>query len=133
MLDIRPQTIRSSSGEELVVITRAEYDALVAAAVDAAEDAADVLTYDERKAELAGAGVVPALPPEVTGAMLSGDSLLRALRKWKKMTQLQLADRTGLAQGYISDLEARRKVGSPETLRMLAMALDIDQAWLGAP
>ena len=48
-----PQIIRTASGEELVVLTRAEYEALLERADDEAEDADDVAIYDARKAELA--------------------------------------------------------------------------------
>jgi hypothetical protein len=47
-----PQIIRAPTGEELVVLPRAEYEALVARA-DHAEDANDVAIYDARKAEMA--------------------------------------------------------------------------------
>jgi hypothetical protein len=47
-----PQIIRTPSGEELVVLTRADYDALLAAA-EMHEDLGDVAIYDARKADLA--------------------------------------------------------------------------------
>jgi hypothetical protein len=54
-----PQIIRTPSGEELVVLPRAEYEALLARANHKAEDADDVAIYDARKAELgAGGGVL---------------------------------------------------------------------------
>ncbi|WP_257165129.1 helix-turn-helix domain-containing protein [Bradyrhizobium sp. SRS-191] len=129
MIPIRPQTIRSPSGEELIVLTRAEFDALIAAAADQLEDAQDVAIFDERMAALRD-GDDARLPAEVTAAMLSGDSLLRSLRRWKGLTQAELAERTHLAQGYISDLETRRKVGTHETLKAIAAALDVDASWL---
>jgi len=46
------QIIRTPSGEELVVLPRADYDALLAAACDADEDADDLALYDARKSEL---------------------------------------------------------------------------------
>jgi PHD/YefM family antitoxin component YafN of YafNO toxin-antitoxin module len=51
-----PQIIRTPSGEELVVLSRAEYEALLERADHAAEDADDVAIYDARKAELAAGG-----------------------------------------------------------------------------
>ncbi len=48
-----PQIIRTPAGEELVVLPRAEYEALVSLADAAAEDADDVAIYDARMAELA--------------------------------------------------------------------------------
>jgi hypothetical protein len=66
-----PQIIRTPGGEELVVLPRAEYEALLERAGDAAEDADDIAIYDARKAELAKGGV--ALPPEVSAAILRGE------------------------------------------------------------
>ena len=53
-----PQIIRAPSGEELVVLPRAEYEALLERADDEAEYIDDVAIYDARKAELAAGGVV---------------------------------------------------------------------------
>ncbi len=43
-----PQIIRSPSGEELVVLPRAEYEALLVSADHEANDADDVAIYDAR-------------------------------------------------------------------------------------
>jgi DNA-binding XRE family transcriptional regulator len=123
-----PQIIRSPSGEEMVIIPRAEYEALVAAARNEDED--DIAVYDARKAELAASGD-GLLPQSVSEAMLRGDSLLRALRRWRHMSQCELAAKAKVGQGYISDLESRRRAGALETLRRLAQALDVPAKWLG--
>jgi hypothetical protein len=57
----KPQIIRTPGGEELVVLPRAEYEALIERADHDAEDAEDVAIDDARKAELVAGGVV--LPP----------------------------------------------------------------------
>lgn len=124
-----PQIIKAPNGEELVVLTRAEYDALIAAAEPYDEDADDAAIFDERMAELA-AGHDARLPPEVSAAMLRGDSLLKALRNWRDITQMYLSHKTGLGQGYISDLEAGRRKGSKETLAQIAKALNVEESWL---
>ncbi len=101
-----PQIIRTPGGEELVVLPRAEYEALLERAGYEGEDAEDVAIYDTRKAELAvGDGV---LPVEVSAALLRGDSRLKAIRNWRGETQLHLAAETGIGQGYLSDLESGR-------------------------
>jgi len=123
-----PQIIRTPNGEELVVLPRAEYEALVERADHEAEDADDVAIYDARKAEMAAGGVV--LPPEVSAAVLRGDSRLKAIRNWRGETQLRLTSKTGIAQGYLSDLEGGRRTGSPETIAKLAQALDVPVEWL---
>ena len=129
MGEIKPKFIDTGSGAEIVILTRAEYDELVARAEDDDEDAELTAIFDERMAELA---IRPdaALPAEVSAFLLSGDRLLRALRRWRKMTQGELARRAGLAQGYVSDLESGRREGSVETLASLARALDVRESWL---
>lgn len=122
-----PQFIHTPSGDELVVLTRADYDALLEALAEAEEDAADLAIYDARKAELAADDVLPA---PVSAAVLRGSRLLEALRDWRGMTQTRLAEATGLAQGYLSDLERGRRQGTPETLARIATALDIPPKWL---
>jgi hypothetical protein len=121
------QFIRTSSGEELVVLPRAEYEALLErAAYD--EDADDVAIYDARKAELAAGAA--ALPPEVSAAMLRGESRLKAIRNWRDITQTHITHRTGIGQGYLSDLESGRRAGTPETLAKLAQVLKVPVEWL---
>jgi ribosome-binding protein aMBF1 (putative translation factor) len=123
-----PQIIRAPSGDEMVVITRAEYDALIAAAAYD-EDADDVAIYDARKAELSSVQD-SLLPKIVSDLMLKGDSLVRALRRWRELTQLELAAMAEVSQGYLSDIESRRRTGAPETLHRLARALDVPIQWL---
>jgi DNA-binding XRE family transcriptional regulator len=122
------QIIRTAGGEELVVLSRAEYEALLDRADQEAEDADDLAIYDARKAELIAGGVV--LPLAVSAAILRGDSRLKAIRRWRKETQLNLASKTDIGQGYLSDLENGRRIGTPETLTKLARALDVPVEWL---
>jgi DNA-binding XRE family transcriptional regulator len=124
------QFIKTPEGGELAVLSRSDYEALVAAAREAEEDAADIAAYDAAKA--ADPIMRRALPAEITAAMLKGDSLLRALRKNAGLTQAELASRAGIGQGYLSEIEVvdSRKSPSTETLIALAKALGVDQDWL---
>ena len=90
-----------------------------------AEDADDVAIYDAWKA---ADSVV--LPPEVSAAILRGDSRLKAIRNWRDETQLHLSFKTGIGQGNLSDLESGRRAGTPETIAKLAQALDVPVNWL---
>jgi hypothetical protein len=123
-----PQIIRTPGGEELVVLPRAEYEALLECADRDAEDADDAALYDSRKAELTAGGAV--LPAEVSAAILRGESRLKAIRNWRGETQLHLNVKTGIGQGYLSDLESGRRTGTPETIAKLAQALDVPVEWL---
>lgn len=125
----RIQIIRTPAGEEMVVLPRAEYDALVAAAENAGEDAEDVAIYDARKAELAS-GTGGVLPADVGKYLLTGNSRLKAVRLWRGITQVELARRAGLGQGYLSDIESGRRPGTPELLRGLAATLDVPPEWI---
>ncbi len=119
-----PQIILTPAGEELVVLPRAEYDILLARAAISDEDEDDVAIYDLRKAEAC------ALPREVSAGMLRGDTLLRAIRRWRGVSQIEVARRSGLGQGYLSDLEKKRRTGTEATMERLAAALDVPADWL---
>jgi len=119
------QTLTTPSGEELVVLSRRDYDALLAKLGDEdAEDRMTLLLAAEARADAP-------LPESVSTAILKGESLLKALRLWRGVTQVQLAENAGIGQGYLSELEARAKVGSAETLAKLTRALDVPTGWLG--
>jgi DNA-binding XRE family transcriptional regulator len=123
-----PQIIKTPKGEEMVVLPKAEYDALLSQLDELEEDADDRVIYDGRKAEL---GAVPPLPSDVSSAMLQGDRLLKALREWKGMTQSSLAKSSGVSQGFLSDIESGKRVASADTLARIANALELPEAWLG--
>ena len=129
MGEIRPKFIDTGVGGEIVILTRDEYDELVARAEDAEEEAELSAIFDARMAEVSTRPDA-LLPAEVSAYLMAGDRLLRALRRWRKMTQGELAKRAGLAQGYVSDLESGRREGTSETLASLARALDVSQGWL---
>lgn len=122
-----PQIIKTPNGEELVVLPKAEYESLVRAAEEAAEDGIDIAIYDARKAELAAE---PPFPAELGMAILRGESRLKALRKWRSLTQSELAERAEVTQGFLSDLESRRRTASAETAARLASALDVPLVWI---
>jgi hypothetical protein len=119
------QTITTPSGDELVVLPRAEYETLVRLASEAEEDVADAAIYDARKSEAS-----PQLPAEVTMAMLRGESRLKALRAWKDVGQVKLALDIGTSQGFISDLEKGRRSMTDEVKKRIAKALDVPEEWL---
>ncbi len=119
------QIIKTPGGEELVILAKTEYDALLSAVADAEEDAADVAIYDARKAE-----DLSTLPAEVSMAIVRGESRLKALRKWRGLTQDRLAAEAGVTQGFLSDLEARRRAPSHSTLEKLATVLDVPLSWI---
>lgn len=124
------QIIRTPGGEELVVLPRADYEALLAeAGASPDEDADDVAIFDQRMAELSK-NPGETLPGDVSARLLRGATLIRALREWKGVRQQELAARAGLGQGYLSDIERGRTQGSPEARANIAKALDVPIEWL---
>lgn len=119
------QIITTDSGEELVVMSRRDYDALLAQLGDEdAEDRMTLLLAAEARAE-------QPLPEPVSAAVLKGDSVLKAVRAWRGLTQVELARAAEINQGYLSELETGAKTGAPDKLARLARALDVPAAWLG--
>lgn len=121
------QFIKTPSGDEMVILPRAEFDALVRAVEEAEEDAADIAAYDAAKADIAGS---ERLPFEVSRHILKGVGLLKALRLWRKLSQMELANAIGTSQGFLSDLENGRRRMTRNVARKLAAALDVPESWL---
>ena len=101
---------------EMITITRAEYDRLR----EAAEDLADMQAYDEA---IAAGG--ESIPIEAVKRMIEGESPLRVYRDLRGLTQSSLAAASGVNRVQIADIEAKRSNGSIETMRKLAEALRV--------
>jgi DNA-binding XRE family transcriptional regulator len=114
-----------TDGEDLVVIPRSDYEALLARAGDeASEDAATARIVAATDAKIAR-GEDVALPATVWAAIESGEHPVRAIRKYRGLTQMDVAKEAGLRQGYIADIEAGRKRGSASSLKAIAAALAV--------
>lgn len=130
---MKPQFIRTDLGEELVVLTKRDYTALLAQSGDEeAEDAMTVAIAAERRADLdAGRDVV--LPGWFAEAATRGDgSVLRGLRKHRRMSQEDVATAAEITQGYYSEIERGIAVPTVEVLDRISGALDLDRRWMRA-
>ena len=105
---------------ETVTIPREEYDRLRAAA----EDLADLQTYDRAKAALA-AGEDELIPVDYANRLLNGKNALRVYRDLRGMTQAALAEKAGVNRMTVAEIETGRKQGSITTLRAVANALGV--------
>jgi DNA-binding XRE family transcriptional regulator len=127
------QIIRTESGDELVVLPRREYDALLASlGSEEAEDRMTVRIADEaRRAIAAGEEVV--LPGWFCEAALAGKGHpIRGLRKLRNLTQDEVAARARITQGYYSDVERGAKQPTGDVLDRISDALQLDHVWLRA-
>lgn len=114
--------IIKTEGEDLVVLTRSTYEALVAAASDT--DAVDASVILDAQASIAR-GDDKAMPEAVWEAIEAAPHPLGPIRRWRRFTQQQLAEAADIAQPTVSSLEAGRRSGSPRVLSKLAAALRV--------
>ena len=124
-----PQIIKTPGGEELVVLSRKEYDALIGALAEAEEELADIAVLDQRLAELEGRGRNE-LPEEVSAMLLDGQTLLRALMKWRSLSFDDLVARSGLDRGAVGLIESAEQRPTAEQAERLAKSLQIPPTWL---
>ena len=114
-----PQRFTTPDGTEMVVLPAADYERLRVLAEEG-EDIADALAIEARVK--AGEGTMPG---EVLGLMLDeGLSPLAAWRRYRGLSQAELARRAGLSQVWVGRIEAGGGYGTPKTRRKLAGALD---------
>lgn len=114
------QTITAPSGERLVVLPEAEYIALV----EAAEDASDRLAVQAFRHRLA-AGEEEMIPSDVVDRILSGENRVRVWREHRGLGSSVLAEKAGIAQAFLSEIETGTRNGTVETLRKIAEALGV--------
>ncbi len=107
---------------EFAVIPAAQYRALL----EKAEMADDITAYDRAKAELKS-GEDEVVPSDVAEQLLDGANPVQVWRKYRGLTQEQLAKVVGVTKQYIGQMEKGRDVrGKLETLRAVADALKVD-------
>lgn len=114
------QKIETPGGETLALLPWDEYEALVAAA----EDRAEIRSYDAAKARLA-AGEDEVIPPAFARRLLDGENPIRVYRDLRGISARDLAAATGISPSYLSQIETGRRQGTAETLKLLAERLGV--------
>ena len=114
-----PQHFTAPDGTKMVVLTAAEFDRLR----ELAEDAEDVIaaTLQLERTRQGEQGV----PGEVVSFMLNdGLSPIAAWRKFRGLSQADLAARAGCSQVWLSKIESGAARGAAKLRRAIATALD---------
>ena len=112
---------KTPSGDEMVVLLRSEYDALV----EAAETMADVAAYDRFKEKLA-AGEEEMIPAEFVYRLMDGENPIRVWRDFRGLASKELASAIGISAAYLSEIETGKKEGSVSVLKSIAKILRVD-------
>ncbi len=113
------QVIEKNGKPEWAIIPYEEYQRLL----EEAEMLQDIQAYDEAKLSVAQGEEL--IPGEVTFAILDGESPIRAWRKYRGMTQQQVAKKAGISKPYLSQLESGQRRGTTEVLGAVARALGV--------
>ena len=107
-------------GEPFVALSRRAYDKLV----EAAEDAADLAAIARFERRLA-AGEEEFIPSEMVDRILAGENRVRVWREHRGMTVAALAEKAGITQPYLSQIETGKREGTLQTMKKVAEALKI--------
>lgn len=127
---MKPQIIRTETGEELVVLTRREYDALVAATDDEeVEDRAAAQLADAYLAE-EEAGRGAAIPHWFVKLVVQYGSPVAAARAHHGSTLAGLADATGIPQDTLVRFERAEADPDDEQRHRIASHTGIEPNWL---
>lgn len=116
-----PVMTKSPAGDDIVILSRAEFETLTARAN---EDATDIATADAVVARIAS-GTEDTLSAGDVRELIAAKTPLAFWRKRRSLTQATLSAKAGIAQGYLSDIENGRKTGDAQTLRKLSTALRV--------
>lgn len=108
---------KSPKGDDIVILSRKEYDQLLVAAN---EDAIDALV-----ARKAIARNEQTLSEAEMDELLAARTPLAFWRKKRGLTQTDLAKAADIAQGFLSEIESGLKTGDVAVLQRLAIALEI--------
>ena len=116
------QIITSPSGEQMVVLSKEEFDLMAANQFD--EDAETLRIYRESMTAIER-GEDIALPEAIWDRLEARESPVRVLREFGSMTQKELAEAAGLSQSYLSEIERGAREGTLSTIKALAKALAV--------
>jgi hypothetical protein len=113
---------RTNEGE-VAILPRKEYEIIAAKAQEADEDFGTARLVARARKEIAAG--MPLIPKQVVDRIASGENALRALHQWRGKTQLYIAHKTKIGQGYISDLESGRRKGTTAAWKKIADVLEV--------
>ena len=93
--------------------------------VEDAETLQDIRDIDEIKARIER-GEEELIPAHVPYAILDGENPVKVWRKYRGLTQQELAEAAGISAAYLSQIETGKRKGKTAVLQALARALKLD-------
>ncbi len=122
---------KTPAGDDIVILSRSEYNALVTVMDD---DTADISNANHILARIE-AGTETLLTDEEMDLLLEAKTPLAFWRQKRGLTQSQLSASARVAQGFLSEIENGNKTGDVHTLAKIArtLAISIDDLVVGEP
>ncbi len=117
----RPVRTTTPQGEEIVILSAAEYERLL----DLAEDAHDVAVAERALAEYK-ANPAGALSHEEMLALLDAPTPISFWRRKRGLTQAALARQVGVTQAYLAQIEGGKRMGRLGLYSALGRVLGVD-------
>jgi predicted transcriptional regulator len=112
-----PVMTKSPQGDDIVILSRKEYDRLPVAANEDVIDAVIARRAIARDEET--------LSESEMDDLLAARTPLAFWRKKRGLTQMELAKAADIAQGFLSEIESGLKTGNVTVLQRIAIALEI--------
>jgi DNA-binding XRE family transcriptional regulator/PHD/YefM family antitoxin component YafN of YafNO toxin-antitoxin module len=119
-----PVSFTTPNGEELVVLSRSDYELLLRQS-ELADDLEDLLAVKAYEAKLA-AGEEDRIPAEFVDRLIDGENPVRVWREVRGLSAKELAAAAGISAAYISEIETGKKEGSISVLKAISKILRID-------
>ncbi len=114
---MKHRIVEERRGRRYVLVPEKTYDRMV----EELEDLEDLRAYDRAKAD-----PQEAVPMEIADRLIAGENPLRVWREYRKLTQQQLAGKTGITKPYLSQLESAQREASIGVIKKLAQALEVE-------
>lgn len=112
------QKVVTPGGERLVMMSEDDYEDLI----DRLDEAAGAVAVDRIERKLA-AGEEELLPSELVDRLLDGANKVLAWREYRGISAKELAEKAGITQAYLSQIETGKRDGTVGTMKKIAAAL----------
>ena len=113
-------SFKTPNGEEMIVLSRKDYEVLI----ERAELAEDIAAVDDYNRKLA-TGEEEAIPATFADRLIDGENPIRVYRELRGMSARELAERSDISAAFLSEIENGKKEGGIATLKRIATALDV--------
>lgn len=107
------------AGQKIAMLPLADYKRLL----ELAEDQADIAAAE--RSDLRRAEGEEYLPFELVEAIINGENALRVWRKYRGLTQDQLAEKADVRKATLSEIENGKAQGKPAIWRAFADVLNV--------